>query len=454
MTDWLPLPDEIAVFARDEMARLEVPGVAVGVLHEGRVYAGGYGVTNVDHPSPVGPETLFQIGSTSKTFTATALMQLADEGRIDLSAKIRDYLPGFRVRSEEDAARLTLRHLATHYGGFVGDYFKDTGRGDDALGRIVAKMANSRQLVPAGTTFSYSNAGFYVLGHVVATLRGIPFEAVIRERILAPLGMDHSTYFAEDAIVHSVAAGHIRRAKGPRVARPWNTPRSIAPGGGVISNVIDQIAYARMHVDGGITPGGAQILKPGTTALMQTTHASAGSMCDTIGISWMLDGDGEDRIVKHGGATNGHLSAFELMPGRGFAVTVLTNSDSGREVRQTVADACKRHFLGWQPAPITAALNQPDVREYAGVYQAVLARLEVTPRNGKLVVIDASPERQFSERQHRPLPSEPAELVFTGTDTTAVVTGSRRGERAEFLRDSSGAIEWMRWDGRIARRVD
>ncbi len=121
MDEWLPLPPEIADFARAELERLETPGAAVGVLHKGRVYAGGYGVTNVDHPLPVESQTLFQIGSTSKTFTATALMQLLDEDAIDLDARVRDYLPGFRLQSEDDAARLTVRHLVTHHGGFVGD---------------------------------------------------------------------------------------------------------------------------------------------------------------------------------------------------------------------------------------------------------------------------------------------------------------------------------------------
>ena len=220
MASHRPLPPELAAIAAAEMDRLQVPGLAVAVLHNGQVYADGFGVTNVDHPLPVQPDTLFQIGSTSKTFTATALMQLVEEGLVEREAPLRRYLPAFALQSEDDAARLTIRHLVTHHGGFVGDYFRDTGRGDDALEKIVAKMANSPQLIPAGTAFSYSNAGFYVLGHVLATLRGLPFETVIRERILGPLGMDHSTYFAEEAIVHAVAAGHILTTEGPRVSMP------------------------------------------------------------------------------------------------------------------------------------------------------------------------------------------------------------------------------------------
>lgn len=447
------LPPELAASAVAEMVRRNVPGLAVAVLHEGQVYADGFGVTNVDHPLPVRPDTLFQIGSTSKTFTATALMQLVEDGLVELEAPLRHYLPGFALQSEDDAASITVRHLVTHHGGFVGDYFRDTGRGADALSKIVRKMANSPQLVPAGTAFSYSNAGFYVLGHLVATLRGLPFETVVRERIFGPLGMEHSTFFAEEAIVHAVAAGHILTTEGPKVATPWNTPRSIAPGGGVVSTALDQIAYAAMHLNEGRTASGAAVLTPQSVAYMQSPLALAGSMCESVGVSWMLDGAGPDRIVKHGGATNGHLSSFELFPGHGFAVTVLTNSDSGRTARQTVADACKRHFIGWQPPAVVPMQPQPDLREYTGVYQSVLARLEVSAGANGLIAIDATPERQFAEHRHRPLPPEPVDLVFVSPDATAVVTGSHAGERSEFLRGADGRIQWMRWDGRIARRL-
>lgn len=449
-----PLPAPILTYAESEIARLQVPGAAIGVLHDGAIYAGAVGVTSVDNPLPVTPETLFQIGSTSKTFTATALMQLVEDGQVDLEATVRTYLPDFTLQSTEDGERVTVRNLVTHHAGYVGDYFKDTGRGDDAIRTIVGKMRNSPQLVPAGYTFSYSNAAFYVLGHIVETLRGQPFEHVIRDRIFEPLGMDRSFYFPEEVMTHRFAVGHIVTTEGPKVARPWNTSRSIAPGGGITSNVIDQMRYAAFHI--GVTRE-PSILKPETIAYMQEMQKPAGSMCESIGISWMLDPDagGGHKGVKHGGATNGHLSSFELMPTAGFAVTVLTNADAGRETRQTIADRCQEHFVGaGKPAPVAAKGLAPNTSEYAGTYQSVLARLEVVADGDGLLVTDMTPERSLSERRHRPIPQPPARLLFTGPDATAVLDGPRRGERAEFLRGADGQVEWMRWDGRIARRIE
>ena len=119
----------------DAMVQHKVPGVALGIVCEGREFMKGFGVTNVRHPLPVDEKTLFQIGSTTKTFTATAVMRLVEDGKLALDEPIRTYLPDFRMRDHEVTTRLTMRHLLTHTGGWDGDFFPDTGNGDDALAR-------------------------------------------------------------------------------------------------------------------------------------------------------------------------------------------------------------------------------------------------------------------------------------------------------------------------------
>jgi CubicO group peptidase (beta-lactamase class C family) len=445
--DVRPLPGALVEYAAAENSRLGVPGAAIGVLHGGAIYAAAVGIANVESQLPVTPETLFQIGSTSKTFTATALMQLVDEGAVDLDATVRTYLPEFRLQSEADAERITLRDLVTHHGGYVGDYFKDTGRGDDAIATIVRKMANSPQLVPAGTTFSYSNAGFYVLGHLIERLRGKPFEQVVAERIFAPLAMQSSFYFPEECMTRRFAVGHTVTDGRATVARRWHTPRSIAPGGGITSNVLDQMRYAALHVGATLAP---TVLQTNAVRAMQQPQRAAGSMCESVGISWMLDDAGEGhRLVKHGGATNGQLSAFELVPACGFAVTVLTNADAGRESRQTIADACQRHFLGFdKPGPTLAAGAQVAPADYVGRYRATLVELTVTDDGNGLRVAER-PRVDVADR----VAGAPLGLAFTGEDRAVVIEGARKGERVEFLREH-GRVVWLRWDGRIARRDD
>src|SRR5579872_6692369 len=120
---------QLGEFTRQEMERLKVPGVAIGVHHDGQDYTAGFGVTNVNHPLPVTEDTLFQIGSTSKTVCATAAMRLVEQGLLDLDTPVRTYLPGLKLADESAAARVTMRHLFNHTGGWQGDFFENTGAG-------------------------------------------------------------------------------------------------------------------------------------------------------------------------------------------------------------------------------------------------------------------------------------------------------------------------------------
>jgi CubicO group peptidase (beta-lactamase class C family) len=449
------LPADIAATARSELARLRVPGVAVGVIAGGTWYAAGLGVTNLHHPLEVTPDTLFQVGSTSKTFTATAVMLLSDEGRLDVEATVRTYIPDFRLRSEEDAARVTIRHLLTHYGGWMGDYFKDFGTDSNALALMVEKMADARQVTPAGFAFSYSNAAFNVLARIVEVVSGEVFESFIEERFLQPLGMDHTTYFAHDAIVHRVAAGHLDTKDGPVPSGHWRINRSIAGSSGVISSVVDQLKWAAFHMGDGTAPGGERILRAETLRAMQTPQAVAGSMCDAMGWGWMLDEVGGHRIVKHGGAINGQLSSFEFVPSLGYACTVLTNGEEGgREARDTIAAACLERFTGLRrelPEPDPSLV--PSLGGYAGHYRQRLAELYVTVEDGALVVQDRQPAWRAAI-EPRDVDPPPAHVKLFAPDRGVVIDGAHRGERCEFLRGDDGAVAWLRWDGRLSARVD
>jgi CubicO group peptidase (beta-lactamase class C family) len=447
------LPAQLGTLVRDEMERLEVPGVAIGVFYDGAVYAEGFGVTNHDHPAAVTSRTPFQIGSTSKTFTATVLMQELEAGRIDLDARVRDYLPGFKLQSEEDAEVLTIRHLATHHGGWSGDFFRETGRGEDALAKLVAKMARSPQIVPAGTAFSYNNAGFYVLGHVLEAVTGRVFEELVTDRVLRPLQLDRSFYFPEEVINLGPAAGHIRTPGGPVVAMPYHMARGTMPGGGIISTVLDQLRYAAFHLHA-LDPGASsQVLSPQSIDFMQEPLAEAGSMCDAIGLSWMLDDLDGEKTVKHGGATNGQLSSFELVPAQRFACTVLTNADSGRELRDTVAAAAREHFLGSRPAVERGEFSPPNLEEYEGVYRATLSEPHVSVTGGAVYVEARTPARVLERRPLTSPGDPPVRLSFYAPDRAVIMDPPRRGERCEFVRDETGTVVFIRWDGRLARRV-
>src|SRR5215472_11126654 len=149
--------DRLGTQITEAMERLHVPGVAVGLLFEDDSYVAGYGITSLDNPLPVTGDTLFQTGSTTKTVTATIAMRLVEQGKLDLDAPVRRYLPELRLSDESVASRVTMKHLFTHTGGWVGDYFNAFGGGGDALAKIVASLELLPQLTPLGEVWSYNN---------------------------------------------------------------------------------------------------------------------------------------------------------------------------------------------------------------------------------------------------------------------------------------------------------
>src|SRR5215813_12201937 len=188
---------ELDAKIRAGMAQYGIPGVAVAVLAQGREYIQGYGVTNVNYPVPVDGDTLFRIGSTTKTFTGTTVMRLVEHGTLDLEAPVRTYLPDFQTADPSVAARVTLRQLLNHSAGWRGDDFEDTGPGDDALARYLVGMARLPQLTPLGTVFHYNNAAVVLAGHVLEAATGSTYERTIREQLLEPLGLAHSFFFSD-----------------------------------------------------------------------------------------------------------------------------------------------------------------------------------------------------------------------------------------------------------------
>ena len=210
------------------MQRYKVPGVAVGVWWQGREHLRGFGVTNVEHPRPVDADTLFRIGSTTKTFTATAMMRLVEQGRVDLEAPVRRYVPDLALADEAVASSVKVRQLMNHSAGWLGDDYGDFGRGDDALARYVAAMKQLPQLTPPGQVFAYNNAAFVVAGRLIELLTGKPYETALRELVLDPLGLKHSGFFTDQLIGENISASHdVDNDRAVVMTGAWAFPRSI-----------------------------------------------------------------------------------------------------------------------------------------------------------------------------------------------------------------------------------
>lgn len=435
------------------MARTGVPGVAVGVLFNGQEETVGVGHTNQQHPLPVRPDTLFQIGSISKTMTATVAMRLVEEGKLDLDTPLHHYLPTLRLQDNTATTQATLRHLFTHTGGWVGDYFEDTGRGEDALERYVANMAHLPQSTPLGKLWSYNNAGFSLAGRVIEAVTGQPFETVVQEYLFAPLGMTMSFFFPEDVMIHRFAVGHTVTATETTIATPWALRRSAHAAGGVTSTIIDMLRYARFHLAGGRAANGSPLMQPATVTTMQTRQAAAGSMADGVGISWLLNTLDGVPLISHGGATNGQIAQLWLAPSRDFALVILTNANRGREVTRDLSNWALNHYLGLQqPLLQHQSLSPEELHPYTGYYTAQLSDVEVTAGNGGLILQVIS-KGGFPDKNSPPGPqAAPAPAAFFDQDRVVITDGPTKEAKCEFVRNDQGAICWFRVGGRLHRR--
>jgi len=445
--------EKLGAFIRDAMARFSVPGVAFGVIHDGEEYETGFGVTNVRHPLPVDADTLFQIGSTTKTFTATTAMRLVEAGQLDLDAPVRRYLPDFKMQDEQTAAHVKVRDLFTHTAGWAGDYFDDTGNGDDALAEYVRRMADLPQQAPLGAVWSYNNAAFSLAGRVIEAAHGTTYEKALTDLVLKPLGLSMSFIMPTDVMTHRFVAGHIVENGKPKVAAPWPLARSAHAAGAIVSTARDQMAYARFHMGDGTAASGERVLSAESIKLMQTPIADA-PLGERMGISWFVQDHGDIRIVRHGGATKGQLSAFMFSPTHGFALTVLTNADRGAELhRETVAFALKE-FLGIDPPkPQAVPMDADALSPYLGAYSSQLMNCELYLQDGQMMM-QAKPNGGFPSKDTPPGPTPPpTRMVFIGADHVMALDAPHTDLQGEFLRGADGAIVWFRFGGRIRVRA-
>jgi CubicO group peptidase (beta-lactamase class C family) len=433
----------------DAMTRLNVPGVAVGVYCDGRELAAGFGITSIRNPLPVNEDTLFQIGSNTKTFVATMAMRLVEAGKLDLDVPIRKYIPGFRMRDPDATERATFRHLMTHTGGWVGDYFLDTGGGDDALGRYVAAMADLPQLTPFGEQWSYNNAAFAIAGHVIAKISGLTFETALKDLVLDPLDLRRSFINPHDVMTHRFAVGHATFKDKTHVLAPWGLPRSTWPEGGITASVTDLIRYGRFHLGDGRNTSGDRILSRESLDSMQTPICK-GQFDFMMGLSWWLREAGGVKTVQHGGGTLGQISAFNLYPQRDFAFAIFTNSMAGTALILEVTKEPLAEFLGYrEPEPQQVLMSAEQLSEYAGRYLGQLADVILSVRDKDLMMQQES-KGGFPTTTSPPTPNAPPfRVAFIGRDLLMALEGPTKDTRAEFLRNAAGKIVWIRAGGRL-----
>ena len=434
--------DHIAEQVESWREELGVPGATFGLRVASEIYTGGVGSTHAEHPLPVNDETIFQIGSITKTVTATAMMRLVERSQLNLQAPARAYLPDFRVRDEEVAERVKVWHLLTHRAGWTGDVFTDTGSGDDAAARYVDGMSDFAQLAPLGQHFSYNNASFCVAGRIIEVLTGATYEAAIDELIFEPLGMERSYFFPDQAMLHRFAVGHQATEAGQRVLSPWAIPRGMNAAGGISCHIHDLLRYGAYHLG-----DGSPLLRPESLAEMRKRQTPSLPYMGFCGLAWMISGDDRETRLWHGGGTNGQNAVLTVVPGHQLALGMMTNGDKGTALHDRFNKAVLREFCGIVIAEAQAIESSvEELAQYEGHYVGMMREIHLRMENDALVALiratGAWPADDATSEQS-------AAAARCGDDQLLILDGDHKNTRADIIRDDSGEIRYLRFGSRL-----
>ncbi|MGI8644807.1 MAG: serine hydrolase [Nocardioides sp.] len=319
----------------------DVAGLAVAVVREEGVVSRGFGVRDVGTGASVTPKTMFHLASVSKPFVASAIVSLAtdrDVGEpvLDLDAPIIEWVPEFTL-ADGRAGEVTARGLLSHSSGLpdISDYgWHDPQLGDDALSEFARSLSGWRLKAEPGSAFSYSNAGFELLGLLLSRATGTTFEDAVRQLVLAPLGMRDSTFLRSEVPANLAAS--------PHVGMPLSVPEGVypytrrhAPSSSLHSNLVEMCRWMVAHLEpaevtAGCSDGQWARLDPGLLDLLWQPVVPVGDppWDEAMGLGWAVGSYRGHRTLGHSGADPGFGSRLVLVPERRTGVCVLANSNT------------------------------------------------------------------------------------------------------------------------------
>ncbi|HLM64862.1 MAG TPA: serine hydrolase domain-containing protein [Acidimicrobiales bacterium] len=307
-----------------------VPGAVCGVLLEGDTAIAAHGVANIATGVEVTPDTLFQIGSITKLYTTTLVLQAHAAGLLALDEPVRAQLQEFSVADPGATLEITPRHLLTHTSGIAGDHLLDTGSNPDALLHYVATLAGLGQVHAPDEAYSFCNTGFGVVGRLIEVVCGENFDQALRRRLLRPLGCSATLTLPQHLLLRRTAAGHIQVPGGEPSRQPrWTLTRANGPMGGIVCTAADLLAFARMHIESGQGSDRHEVLPAAAVELMTESQIETPIPGEEQALGWSRRHWGDEVCLGQDADTFGQRAFLRVVPACGFALTVQANSPLG-----------------------------------------------------------------------------------------------------------------------------
>jgi CubicO group peptidase (beta-lactamase class C family) len=426
--DFSPLEAIVA----DELRNTGTPGGAIAVVLGDRViYTKAFGIANVETNEPMRAEMLFRLGSTTKMFTAAALVTLAEEGKVDLNAPVGSYVTGLNAK----VGRVTADQLLSHQSGFFDEAPMIGSNDETALEKEVRSWTDSRFFTEPGTIFSYSNPGYWFAGFLIEQASKRKYADQLENSIFGPLGMKRTTLRPMVAMTYPLAQGHAETPQGPRVIRPAANNAASWPAGSIFSNVNDLSRFVIAFMNDGHIDG-KQVLSPAVIRRLNSPRAKIPGGDGFYGYGLQVATYRGVDLVSHGGSRAGYGSSIRMVPSKKFGVITVANR-TGIGLNATAVKALEI-ALPLEPARTSTAaastLTATDIDAYVGTYSQGPRTMDVVLRDGKLMLKQNNREQplvKFGDQE-------------IGTDS---------GARWVVVRNASGAVEYLHAGSRSWRKM-
>jgi CubicO group peptidase (beta-lactamase class C family) len=431
------LSSELETAALEEMRAADIPGAAIGIVAGRKILlVRGFGVASVETGVPVTADTVFRLGSTTKMFTAAALVQMALDGKIDFHRPISEYVRGL----DPAIARLTVDQLLSHSAGLQNDDPPSSRADETALGTEVRSWKADRLFAEPGQVYSYSSLGYWLAGYVAETVAGKPYASAMEEQILKPIGMTRSTFYLDLASTYHLAQGHRGPAGKAFVVRPVPDNPTGWPSGALYSTANDLCRWLLALLDDGRIDD-KQVLQKGTFAQLAAAHMDVPSGRNKYGYGLALIERRGFKMLEHGGARAGYGSFIRIVPERQVGIVVVTNRQ-GQQLPKTVDRVCEL-LLPLEPKrtvspPETMKMTLTEMSEYVGVYSNGGDPVDIFLRNGELFLRMGKTELRLSKiGERRLMMKEP---------------GATAHDELVMLPDNSGKIVYVQVGSGALRR--
>lgn len=436
-----------------------IPAASIAIWQDGELQQAAAGILNLNTGVEATTDAIFQIGSITKVMTTCLVMQLVDEGRVELDAPVKRYVRDFQIADAEATKTITVRQLLNHTNGMAGDFFPDD---DGHEGNLIARYVDRCNLLPlvhpVGEMYSYSNSAFVIAGRLVEVVRGISWYQAMEEYLYQPLGMTHAIADPKELLRFRAGMGHIYDSENPDrwvlSDQPFLSLGAAPVGSTPTMRAADLITFARALMDHGVSQSGKQWLSAEAVKAIQTPSVET-PRSSTLFRKYTGLGLGQThylnediRVFGHAGATRGFMAQLQFIPERKAAFAVLLNATQPAALEAITNDMLRAlaDINTAEAQPAVLSVDAEQLARVTGKYESFDTIADVVMRDGKLTA--------HIEYKHDAI--LPLDLILQPTELgyhAAITEEGKAGKPLVFLKeDARGVPAYLFFGGRLGQR--